>query len=641
MVLYSFFSTKILIKFFTMNRKLILSIALIGLFGNINAQEETTIQEVTIASKVNQKINKTGRNTTLITAQDLEHYKGKTLSEVLNQASGIHISNNFSNNAEPKTSRIRGGNNANVVILIDGVPLQDVTTINGSLTDIRLLALDNIESIEILNGASSVLYGANATTAVIDIKTKKHSQKTIEAIAGVRVGSYDTFAQKLNVSGQSGVLNYLISGLNEKSNGISAAYGDNFQKDGFEKQNINAKFNVDLGKFNFNILGGWNHHLYQYDADAFTDGQNRGNDSQHYVGFGANYLYNIGKITFNTRYSENERILESFSNNQYNETGSYNGANSFTEIYNDINLGQYFGITAGLQYEDHRMDYSSSWGGGLNKENTRLSHFDIFANARFNYQFFNIEGGTRMVEHSQFGNHWVYHINPYFYQEMGEWFGKAGYSHGTAFIAPSLYQIYGDGSWTNPNFDLEPEKNRSQEINLSFGKRDRSFVANASLFHRKDKNAIIYGAGSYTNADAENSTRGFEAGFDYQITSFLRFGGNFSFVEKKNEDANTMARQPKQRANSYLEIAPFKKTNILISHTYVGKRHDFFFDSNWTRQNVIAGDFNLFNITINQRINKNLSAYFHLNNIFNKHYFDVMGYTAKNRNFTLGVDYKF
>lgn len=624
-----------------MNRKLILSIALAGLFSSFNAQEEKIIQEVTIASKSNQKINKTGRNTTLITAQNLENYKGKSLSEVLNQVSGFHISNNFSNNAEPKTMRIRGGNNANVVILIDGVPLRDVTTINGSLTDIRLLALDNIESIEILNGASSVLYGANATTAVIDIKTKKHSPKTIEAVAGVRVGSYDTYAQKLNVNGQSGVLNYLISGINEKSNGISAAYGENFQKDGFEKQNISAKFNVDLGKFNFNVLGGWHHHLYQYDTDAFTDGQNRGNDTQHYVGFGANYLYNIGKITFNTRYSENERILESFSNNQYNETGSYNGANSFTELYTDLKLGQLFGITTGLQYEDHRMDYASSWGGGLNKQDTKISHFDIFANARFNYSFFNIETGARVVNHSQFGSHWVYNVNPYLYQEFGNWFGKAGYTIGTAFIAPSLYQIYGDGSWTMPNFDLEPEKNRSHEINISLGKQDRSFVANASIFHRKDKNAIIYGAGSYTNTKDENITRGFEAGFDYQITPFLKLGGNFSFIEKKNEDAFTMARQPKQRANSYLEVSPFKTTNILISHTYVGKRHDFFFDSNWTRQNVIAGDFNLFNIAINQKVNKNLSAYFHLNNIFNKHYFDVMGYTTKNRNFTVGVDYKF
>ena len=274
-----------------MNKKIILSIALLGIIAQANAQqEEKHIEEVTIASKSTQKINKTGRNITLLTEKDLEKYQGQTLSDVLEQVPGLQISGNFNNNTETKVLRARGGSDANVIILIDGIPLQNVTGATSNIEDLRLLALDNISSIEILNGASSVLYGSNATTVVIDIKTKKYTNnKELEVNMGARIASYDTYTQKVSFSGKSNVFSYLISGLNEKSEGLSAAKGnDTFDKDGYEKQNINVKFGVDLGKFDLNILGGWNHFLYKYDNGAFSDGTSRANDTQTYLGANAN-----------------------------------------------------------------------------------------------------------------------------------------------------------------------------------------------------------------------------------------------------------------------------------------------------------------------------------------------------------------
>ena len=66
-----------------MNKKIILSIALLGIIAQTNAQqEEKHIEEVTIASKSAQKINKTGRNITLLTEKDLEKYQ-ETLTTIL------------------------------------------------------------------------------------------------------------------------------------------------------------------------------------------------------------------------------------------------------------------------------------------------------------------------------------------------------------------------------------------------------------------------------------------------------------------------------------------------------------------------------------------------------------------------------
>lgn len=633
-----------------MNKKIILSIALLGIIAQTNAQqEEKHIEEVTIASKSTQKINKTGRNITLLTEKDLEKYQGQTLSDVLEQVPGLQISGNFNNNTETKVLRARGGNDANVIILIDGIPLQNVTGATSNIEDLRLLALDNISSIEILNGASSVLYGSNATTAVIDIKTKKYANgKELEVNVGARIASYDTYNQKVSFSGKSNVFSYLISGLNEKSEGLSAAKGnDTFDKDDYEKQNINVKFGVDLGKFDLNILGGWNHFLYKYDNGAFSDGTSRGNDTQTYLGANANYHYNIGKITLNTRYTETERVYENFNISGYKEAYKYLGFNSFMELYNELRVGDFLNFVAGIQHEDQRMDYYNTPFGEnnlklfLNRNNAHFSHFDVFANARLNYAFLYLDAGTRITTHKSFGTHWIYNFNPYLYQEFGNWFGKAGYTIGTAFISPTLYQTFGDGQWTAPNPDLSPETNVSHEINFSFGKQNRSIIFNGAVYRRFQKDALNYGIGKYTNIEGLR-TQGFEAGIDIRVNSFIKFGGNFSFVEKKTDNPKSaMLRIPKQRANSYVEISTFKGNKINFTHTFVGRRHDIYYDSAFRPQNVYLSDFNLFNVGINQQINNNLNAYFQLNNFLNKDYVDVIGYTTKNRNFVFGIDYKF
>ena len=138
-------------------------------FSQWAAQEkEGMIPEITIAAKSPQQLHKTGKNVQLISSKDLEKYKGQNAAEILNQVSGFQITGTFNNASEPKSLKIRGGSMANVLILVDGIPLKDVTGNDYNATDLRLFSAENIESIEILNGASSVLYGSNATVSGLE-----------------------------------------------------------------------------------------------------------------------------------------------------------------------------------------------------------------------------------------------------------------------------------------------------------------------------------------------------------------------------------------------------------------------------------------------------------------------------------------
>lgn len=622
--------------------------------SQVTAQEkEGQIPEITIAAKTKQQLHKTGKNVQLLTSKDLEKYKGQNLSEVLEQVSGFQITGNFNNNTEPKSPKIRGGKMANVLILVDGVPLKNVTGNDYNAADLRLFAPENIDSIEILNGASSVLYGSNATVSVINIKTKKDSQKNIEGRIGARLGSFGTYSQNALVGGKFNKFNYQISGSNEKSDGISSAEGpDTFDKDGYEKQNINTNFGVELGKVNLNFNGGYFHHFYDFDNGAFTDGSYRGNDKQIFGGINAQYQYKNGNLVFNSRASENDRLVQNLSGNAYKDQYSYKGRNIFAEVYNQYKFSEYINVVGGLQYETQNLGSKNlPWGGNamqdvLDIDNTKISTFDAFINANLQLSDFHLDLGGRLNNHSKYKNHFVYSINPYYLKSTDQLFYKIGLSYATAFIAPTLYQNYGSLPYVLPNFDLKPETNESFELDVSVGKPDRSFVVNASIFQRNEKDVFVYQvvdfttyAGKYLNVD-KNKVKGFELGLQYKINEMVNLGGNFSFVEK--EVPSTRLRVPKQRVNAFVEVLPFKNNRINVSYQYVSKRDDAYYDSSsFATKNVVLDAFNLFNLNVNQKFGKNLEAFANVSNLLNTGYVDVVGFKTKPRAFSLGIDYKF
>ena len=614
--------------------------------SQMTAQEkEGNIPEVTIAAKSNQQLHKTGKNVQLITTKDLEKYKGQNLSEVLSQVSGFQITGNFNNNTEPKSLKIRGGKMANVLVLVDGIPLKDVTGNDYNAVDLRLFAAENIESIEILNGASSVLYGSNATVSVINIKTKKNSQKNIEGRIGARIGSFGTFSQNALVNGKLEKFNYQITGSNEKSDGISSAEGpDSFDKDGYEKQNINTQFGVQLGKLNLNFNGGYQHHFYDFDNGAFSDGTYRGNDKQLFAGGNLSFKYNKGNITYNSRFSQNKKELQIPVNSSYETQLNYKGKNFFNEIYNQYNFSVNMYFILGISNEVQSLGSDKlPWNFEEVKFNdTKISNTDIYTN--FNTKFlenFHLDFGGRLTNNSEFKNHFIYSINPYYLKEFESTYYKIGFSYSTAFIAPTLYQVYGFSSaGTLPNANLKPEKNASQEIDFSFGKKDQSLVINISFYQRKEKDIISWldlgnWTNKYQNID-ENTSKGFEFVIKYKINEIINFGGNFSFNENENQEMTL--RQPKQRINSFVELLPLKGSKINLSYTYTSARKDRY---SFPYIYVNNKSFNLFNLNINQKFGKNVEAFVNVSNLFNTSYVDVIGFKTKPRAFTLGIDYKF
>jgi outer membrane receptor protein involved in Fe transport len=150
--------------------------------------------------------------TTEITAEEIRATNSKTVAEALTYVPGVRVSTGRKN--EPNI-QIRGLDQSRALILIDGVPYYET---NYGKLDLNQIPVDNIAKIEVTKGDASVLYGPNALAGVINIITKKPTEKpAAEAI--LEVGEYATNKISLSHGMKVGIFNYWLNYAHQESGG--------------------------------------------------------------------------------------------------------------------------------------------------------------------------------------------------------------------------------------------------------------------------------------------------------------------------------------------------------------------------------------------------------------------------------------
>ncbi|GAL71347.1 TonB-dependent receptor [Jejuia pallidilutea] len=154
-------------------------------FAQEKQADSTKVQqldEVVISdSRFELKRENSGKTVIKISQQEIERNQGRTLADVINTKSGIEVNGSRSVAGQNISSFVRGGNNRQVLVLVDGVQINDPSLVNNEF-DLRLIDLNTIASIEIVKGAASTLYGNAAATAVINITTKKPPEMKFQGV---------------------------------------------------------------------------------------------------------------------------------------------------------------------------------------------------------------------------------------------------------------------------------------------------------------------------------------------------------------------------------------------------------------------------------------------------------------------------
>jgi vitamin B12 transporter len=136
---------------------------------------------VVTATRTEQPADQTIASTVLIGRDDIERAGTLTLAELLQRFGGVEI-RSTGGAGQPASVFLRGANSNHTLVLVDGLRLNSATTGAAALEHIPI---DNIERIEIVKGALSGLYGADALGGVIQVFTRKDAKPRLDASLGV------------------------------------------------------------------------------------------------------------------------------------------------------------------------------------------------------------------------------------------------------------------------------------------------------------------------------------------------------------------------------------------------------------------------------------------------------------------------
>jgi len=522
-----------------------------------------------------------------------------------------------------------------------------------TITILRLLNADQVESIEILKGASSTLYGSGAATAVINIKLKEASKKSISAnfrsVLGSNQSQNDTnyaiedFRNSVSINGTVNEFSYLASFGNQYTNGLSAV-ANGTEPDAFNSINGNLKLAYNFSKaFKTTIYGSFDKYTADFDDGfLFADANNVLKTNQYRLGLFSEYKYTNGSIIVNAAYNDVERDVASNFPSQFKSNGFV------VDAFNKYNFNNRFYTVLGININDDKMEsFSIPFGGttfeqSINPETASFAIIDPYANVVYISDFgLSINAGVRLNNHSEYGSHLVYSVNPSFKKDFEFGYIKGLASYGTAYITPSLFQLFEP---TFGNINLKPEENATLEIGAELGIKDKA-TFNVVYFNRKETNFIDFvDLGSfvfqYKNTDESLTASGIEFTGDYKLTKRVRLNVNATYT-KVEEDLKL--RIPEFKVNANLNYQVSDATFMSLSYQYNDTREDAFFNSTtFTSENVNLKSYSLLDFYVSHKLIKNrMTLFTNITNIFNTDYQELFGYKTKGRNINIGFNLSF
>jgi len=457
------------------------------------------------------------RSVTVISSKQLKQTGGNNLADALSRISGLAYSSKaplgLSHGGMNSSLGIRGVKDAEL-ILINGMPIQSPAS---HAYDLSTISPDQIERVEILKGAASTLYGADAMSGVINIITKKPMEK--KSISGsVEFGNrgYHHHGISAFSPGASIGFTYQHLGRQEK---ISRSFSRNYKYDiettDLYSLNANARIAENL----------WVDYLGSFYNTGFQ---------KHYDDPGTPYeatQQDNYKNFASLRYENTNLRIKGFGTFDKMERKEYTMPGAAVDKNKNYNYGLqadfqqcFFGwnFQAGADWTYRGADYNNQYGRHYRNDyafflqGKKQIARKIYATLGARQQFIDSESKAR--DHDQFlpslGISYMAAGNINFFANAGK-----------AFRVPTFNNLYYESSFMNGNPDLSPEKGWTWEGGVKYTKETIKVRLSAFFMSYEDKIELDRSRGyplTYFNA-GDYESKGIE--WEIDIYPFIKNHG--------------------------------------------------------------------------------------------------------------------
>ncbi len=605
-------------------KKRLLFCALLLAAVSVQAATVTLDPVVVTATRTATPLSRIASSVTVISAAEIEAKQQTQVLDVLRSVPGVVVVRSGSRGAQTSIF-LRGTDTRHTLLLIDGIEYRDASSSGGGPV-LENLTTANIEQIEIVRGAQSVLYGSDAIGGVINIITRKGSQQP-EGYASIEGGSYNTWIEKAGFSAGNGTVSSSFSASRIDSDGFSAANekDGNNEEDGFEDTTLSFNLGAELSEiFSLNLNVHSDDSENDYDAYGPVDGD-YSQDTELLAGRLEGKLRLLDgrwDIAVGAARTDNNRIADGPA---YSDGYEYDGKVTKLDLLNTIRLGANHTLIVGAETEKEELGSFSYLGDYSAYPDVTYTPFRykkdavnnaVFIQDQFTAGQFTAAIGLRHDDHDQFGGKTTWRFAPsYNFAGSGT---RLKASVGTGFKAPSLYQLYGQlPPYNVGNEDLQPEESFGWDLGFEQSLSNNSVVISLTYFHNDIDDYIDYDySDGFLNIDGL-ITRGIESSVAWYPSDLFDAALSYTYTDSENkEDNSRLRRRPLHKAALDLNIRPLERLQINLNALYTGERDD----------DETLPDYTLVNVASSYRITDNCSIFGRVDNLFDEDYEEVTGY---------------
>src|SRR5882757_4463572 len=565
---------------------------------------------------------------TVITAGDIAARQERSLSEVLRDVPGLNIIRTGGPGSQTAVY-MRGTNNNHTKVLVDGIDVSDPSSSNASFDFSQFLTQD-IERVEVLRGPQSGLYGSDAIGGVINIITRS-GQGPAQLQASAEGGSFETFNQTAGVRGSVEQFHYNASVEHFHSGATPVtpldllAPGEVRNDDYYDNLTAATKLGYDVGQnFDVGLVARYTSAHLRVTGDDFSTfpsfpaaQQARSTTSEYYGRATAHRVSFEGFLdqTLGVSYSRKRTsTLEPDSPQASLDTGErtkidWQGALKFTPARTLV-LGA-----------EHARDSISE---PISAANTIDSGY-----AELQSQL--LEGlyaavNARYDKNDRFGGKVTYRVAPaYTIPGTGT---KLKASVGSGFKAPTLSELF----QSFPAFffiatpNLRPETSTGYDLGVEQALVGQTLRVGATYYSNRIRNLIVAAPApdginlSYANIGRAR-TNGVESFVAYSPIEAVTLRADYTYTQATDEGTGQeLLRRPKHKASLN---AGWRATNaislnatVLTLSSWIDGNRDF------SIPRLSAPGYTVVNLAASFDVNKHLSVFGRVDNLFDRHYQD-------------------
>lgn len=586
-----------------------------------NSLNSSEIENITIRStRIPAGAKDIGSSLYIISEDQIKARGFKDAIDAISSAPGVTSKQNGSFGGVG-TIRIRGASSSQTLVLVDGVPVNDSSSPAGGY-NFEYLNTSNIQSIEVLKGSQSTLWGSDAIGGVINIYTKQPESTSFGASAeigsfGLKRGSAD-----INFAGSNS--RFRVSTSKTSVDGISKAdeKDGNSEDDGFESESYSMSGSIDLDSLILKGSLSYMESQVEYDSYGFATGVQDGDERSNTDEF-------IGSISaffdlFDDKLQNSIFISQSDINRDYYSNGSFSfgaeGKRELIRYQGNIEVNEFNKIAFGLESEESKVDVDESTIDGS------FLLYEFRPNSKII-----ISTGIRNDDHEGFGSKTTRRISGTFKPSDNLIIRS---SWGEGFKVPTIFQsTYFCCGATSANSSIRPETSTSYDFGfeLFFNEMNSNFSITYFDQDINDQINFSFGVGGYENIDKVNS-EGFEIALDYQISKLMSLYLNYSYIDSVDGNGSSLFYVAKDSGEAGLIYEPNNSFSGSIIARYNGSESSSYgkIDS-WIR----------FDVNGSYKLSGTNELYFRIENLLDEEYQQIFGYGTPERSGFIGLRSKF